>query len=218
MNTFRRISFFAVFMPFFVLAGCATMLPSGSERSYISAPRWSNYDEFAGDTKKLVLYSTTLEEMKTIGFHPDLVPNTKIIKDVRIHLLPRQNDSIELLPPGGRVCYLNFTECRGFSFNIKKIDTRGVGSVWLRVIKIKKEDITTGWKGDFEIFALPRKYLDADAMGAFGDELVVVFMKLGGLPNIQEVVVKKTPLGPLDIAIGAGRKMSPVSPPDMETE
>lgn len=214
----RRISFFAAFMPIFMLVGCATLQPSGSERSSVSAPKWANYEEFARDTKLIVLYQTTLDELKNIGFHPNLVPNTKIIKDVRIHLLPRQNDVVDLLPPGGKACYLNFTECPGFSFNVKKIDIQGVGSTWLRVIKIQKEDITTGWKGEFEVFVLPRKYLDANAIGASGEELVVAFMKLGGMPNIQEVVVKKTPLGPLDIAIGAGRKMAPVSPPEMETD
>lgn len=231
MNTFRRMSFFAVFMPFFVLTGCATVLPSGSQQSSIHALPWKNYDEFSENTEKVVAFKTTFDNLKKIGFNPDRngIPNTEVLnkEKVRQKLLPRQNDSVDSLPPGAKECYINFSVCPGYAFSAKKVNTRGIGSAWLRVIRVKKEDETTGWKGTVDFYLLPRKYipsayLPADDMvaggEARGEEAVVVFMSVGGIPNIQELVVKKTPLGPLDIAIGAGRKMAPVSPPDMETE
>lgn len=229
MNTSRRSLFFALFMAFFVLAGCATVLPSGSQQSSIHVLPWKNYDEFSQNTEKVVAFKTTLDDLKKSGFNPKSIPNTEFLnkEKVRQKLLPRQNDSVDSLPPGAKECYTNFSECPGYAFRVQKINIRGVGSAWLRVIRVKKEDETTGWKGTVDFYLLPRKYIpsiylpmdDGVAEGeARGEEAVVVFMSVGGTPNIQELVIKKTPLGPLDIAIGAGRKMSPVSPPDMETE
>lgn len=220
MNTLRRILCFSLFVPIFMLIGCAALMPSGSQQSYITAPRWNSYDQFAESSAKIILGQTTLAQMKESGFDPKVLPNTEVIKDVRLTLLPRKSDSVELLPKEAQACYRNFMKCVGFAFIVERVDTRGEGSVALRVVNIKKKDIMTGWQAKFDVYVLARKYIEDGFIDGTlnGEDQIVVFMLLGGKPNIQQVNFKNTPLGPLDTVIGAGKRMSPVGVPDFNTD
>lgn len=221
----KRSGFSVVFCFLFLIAGCASLQPSGSHVSSIGKPPWNNYEEFSGNIGKIVLYKTTFDDLKAIGFNPVLIPNTEVIKDVRMGLLPRRFDSIDTLPIGARVCYKYFLECKGYSFTVDVLDVHGEGSVILRLLNMKRIDITTGWRGALDVYVLPRKLFPRELMEKLvvqgvdqEDDMIVAFMLLGGVPNIQQVIIKKTPLGFVDPITGVGKKLSPAGAPNFNTE
>jgi hypothetical protein len=217
----RKTAFFAPILSVILLAGCATLQPSVSKKSAVGDLPWDSYDKFVSDAKKIVLYETTLQELIALGFDPKL-PNAKKIKDVRTKLLPRPFDSVETLRPGARECYQNFTECPGYTFPVEKVFSQGRGSVILRLINVKKEDVVTGWEADLDIYLLARKYIaykyDVPLTEQFENELVVIFMLDSGIPNIQQVIVEKSPLGFIDPLTGMGKKVSPYGSPNFNTD
>lgn len=217
---------FAILFAFlFIVVGCASLQPSGSHVSSIGTPLWNNYEEFSAKVGEIKMYETTFEKLQEIGFDPKLIPNAEVVKDVRIGLLPRKFDSLETLPPGAQLCYKKFLECKGYSFTVEVLEVRGEGSVMLRLFNMRRKDITSGWRGQFDVYVLPRKFIDELIVpesvvegSLLKDDMVVAFMLLGGVPNIQQVIVKKTPLGFVDPITGIGRKLSPAGAPNFNTE
>lgn len=221
----KHSGFGIIFCSLFVITGCASLQPSGSHMSSIEKLPWNNYEEFSTKVGQIEMYITTFEKLRNMGFDPKLIPNAEVIKDVRVGLLPRKFDSLETLPMGAQMCYKKFLECRGYSFAVEVLEVRGEGSVILRLFNMRRKDVTSGWRGQLDVYVLPRKFIDELIVpesvvkeDSLKDDMVVAFMLLGGIPNIQQVTVKKNPLGFVDPITGVGKKISPAGAPNFNTE
>jgi hypothetical protein len=211
----------ALIFPFFALffIGCASLQPSSSRQSAIGSLPWSNFKEANDEAQKIIIGKTTINDLKKLNFDPDLLPNTERILDVRKELLPNTSDTVEMLPPEAKICYLKFVQCEGYKFSVEVIEVKGRGNIALRVIHVRKEDVTTGWELKLNVYLIPRKFLENMAEDdPRKDEKVVAFWLIGGKPNIQEISIKINPLGFFDSISDIGRTLSPVSAPRLDTE
>lgn len=214
-----------VFLPILLLVlatGCAInskLQPSTYQRSMDKGLPWLSYEEAANAAQKIEIGQTTLEDLKKLGLDPFSLPNTEKILDVRTGLLPRLQDTMDTLPPEAQVCYRQFVKCEGYKLNVEIINSDGRGSVVLRAVNIKKEDLTTGWRFKLDLYVLPRKYLETlSPNDPLAEDKVVVLMLVGGIPVVQNVDIRINPLGFLGPTIGVGSKFSPVPIPNLKTE
>lgn len=162
------------------LSGCANMLPRGS--SVMSSP-FESYNAAKDALEKVTPYTTTREELKSLGFDPDASANVTVIPypEVITRLAPHPGVPLDALDRGVRDCILAQTQCSAYVFHFGKQSKRRLGSFWLDFFNIDRTTELTGWR--FEGLVVVRNG-------------VVLFKNAGGDPRIDAVEHQVNPLGP----------------------
>jgi len=164
-----------------VLSGCASLLP-GSRTEVVSA--WGSYDDALQSLAIITPYGTTRAQVHGMGLDPRVNPAVTVLHfgDVLQRFAAATLIRPEDVDRGIRDCLHAGQHCTGYSISVKKIARQRVGSFWLDSLNFKRETVSTGWS--------------VDALLVFVDDRLV-YELVGGHPTINEVEVKRNPLGPL---------------------
>ena len=174
----------------FLTAGCRSLF-SSSQSTIVS--RWNSYNEVESAFEKITPYHTSAGDLKTLGFHPAVSPNVKILTFVDIiqTFMPNPAIRLEDLPAAVRECIEAKENSRAYLVELQDIQDKRHGSLILDIFGFKRKTHESGWR--FKGLILIK------------DELVVYKLS-SGEPLVSREEKKLKPLGPLqelDLNVGS---------------
>lgn len=170
---------FLMFLPV-IFTGCASMLPTENN---VPHNHWKSYEQAQSDFEKIVPHTTTLIELKKMGFDPTNSSNIKILTylDITHRFLHTPSMIKNDLPPDVLQCLEAKDGCQGFELNIESISKKRYGSVPLDILGFKKNTHITGWS--FKALIIVQ-------------DGVVSYKLSSGEPRIDKYEKRGKPLGP----------------------
>ena len=164
-----------------LLGGCASLLPRGDSEQP------SGFDTFEAAAQafdKVVAYSTTVEQLKALGFDLQSSPNVTLISYPQLtgRLAPDRGVPFEAIDPGIRDCIVARLACRAYEFHLGRETSRREGNFLLDFLNFRRATRVTGWR--FEGLLAVR-------------DGVVLFRSHGGEPRTDRMERQVNPLGPL---------------------
>ena len=162
------------------LSGCSHLLPRASS----ATPRqFESYDAARQALEKVVPYETTFEQLKALGFDPQVAANVTVIPypEVITRLAPHPGVPLESLDRGVRDCILAQTQCRAYAFRFSEQTRRREGGFWADFFNLRRRVEVKGWR--FEGLVVLR-------------DGIVLFRNIGGEPKIDYTERATNPLGP----------------------
>jgi hypothetical protein len=162
--------------------GCSALLPSS--KITIQSP-WSNFDGAKAAYERIIPGKTTVDDLKSFGFDPYLMPNIKILNATEVINLFLPNPSIkkEDLDPGIQKCIESKDRCKAYQILPSMLNVNRVGNFWLDMFTFKRHTVNTGW--EFKGFI------------TIVDNVVTYRDPPGGRPLIHTDQVDIKPLGPV---------------------
>ena len=161
-------------------AGCASLLPKS--KSETEAP-WKTFEEVKRTFDAIEPGSTTLQELKSVGYDPYVNPNVTVL-DYSIVVSKFAPNAVrdEYLEPGIRQCMQAQTKCSAYLLDHRQIHRDRVGNFFLDIINFKRRTSVTGWRFGAVVVVVEDR---------------VVHKSWTGVPAIREVEENTNPLGPL---------------------
>lgn len=184
VNVLRRIHFVACTTVACVLAGCADLLP----RSQSQQPSgFDTYEAAASALERTLPYTTTVAELKALGFDIDASPNVTQIPYPQLvgRLAPNSAIPLDALEPGIRDCLLARQACRVYEFRLMREARQRQGNFFLDFLNFRRTTTIVGWR--FEGLLVVRDGL-------------LLFRSHGGEPRTDRTEVETRPLGPFQPA------------------
>lgn len=168
----------------FACGGCASWLPRS--RADATSP-FRSFDAARTAFEAVEPYRTTTEQLASLGFDVDTLPNMRQIPypEVIGRLAPNASVPLESLDPGIRDCILSRQSCRAYEFSIGQQVRRREGSFLLDFLSFRRTTRVTGWRFEGLVVVKDR---------------VVLFRNHGGEPHIERTERQTNPLGPLQQA------------------
>lgn len=164
-----------------LIGGCTSLLPSA--RIEVVSD-WDSYDDAVASLSEITPYATTRQGVHAHGLDPGRSSAITILHFA--DLLQRFAAATLVKPadvdPGIRDCLQAGQRCSGYAIAVEKLHRHRVGSFWLDSLNFRRETVTTGWR--------------VDVLLVFVDD-VLVYKLVGGRPTIDEVELRRNPLGPL---------------------
>lgn len=164
-----------------LLTGCGSLLPT-TKNEVVSG--WGSYQDALDALARIEPYKATRSDVHKLGLDPRRNPGVTVLHfaDVLQRFSAAALMKPEDLDAGVRDCLRGGKQCSGYAISVKKLDRDRVGSFWLDSLNFRRETVTTGWS--------------VEALLVFVDDLLV-YELVGGQPTINEVEVRRNPLGPL---------------------
>lgn len=164
-----------------VTAGCKNLFPH-SQSTTLS--RWQNYSDVETAFGAIAPYYTTVDDLRTRGFHPEATPNVKILTYVDIiqTFMPTPAIRVQDLPEGVRECIEAKEHSRAYLVELHNLKDKRHGNLFLDIFGFKRFTHTTGW--EFKGLILIKEDL-------------VVYKLSSGEPRVSRDDNKVRPLGPL---------------------
>jgi hypothetical protein len=164
-----------------VLVACSTLLPT-SRTEVVSG--WNGYDEASASITALAPYVASRQAVHDKGLDPHRNPAVTVLHfaDVLQRFAAATLIRPEDVDPGIRDCLQAGKRCSGYAVKVEKLRRERVGNFWLDSLSFKRETVTTGWR--------------IEALLVFVDD-ALVYQLIGGHPVVDEVEVRRNPLGPL---------------------
>ena len=164
-----------------LLAACASLLPDSNKDS--KTP-WKSYAEAASTFAHITPGTTTLVELKALGYDPDRTPNVAVLSysDVLRRLQALIAFEGKGLDPALKKCVSSRQDCYAFRVEQQVTERERVGNFWLDFLNFKRVTNIKGWQFDAMILISNGK---------------VVYKCWSGTPNIQTTEQERRPLGPL---------------------
>ena len=165
----------------FLTAGCKNLF---SHNESITVSHWKSYNEVNAAFGKIAPYHTTVEDLRTLGFHPKASPNVKILTYVDIvqTFLPNAAIHKEDLPDAVRACIEAKENSRAYLVELHDTRDKRHGNLFLDIFGFKRLTHVSGW--EFKGLILIK------------DDLVVYKLS-SGEPQVSRDENKVKPLGPL---------------------
>ena len=166
------------------LAGCTTLLPSGSN---LTPSSFDSFDAARSAFEKVMPHRTTLSDLEALGFAPRASSNVTLIPypEVVGRLVPYPGIAASDLEPGVRECIAAQTACRAYVFHFGHEQRKREGGFWLDFLNVRRITNITGWR--FEGFVV------------LSDNMVL-FRNYAGEPRIERTEKQTNPLGPFQPA------------------
>ncbi len=161
------------------LVGCTFLLPSKKTHTVSS---WDNFKDAQVAYNKVVPGTTTVEELKVIGYDPYTQPNITIENYLKVRNRFDPRHSGAQLPKLVHECLKVLELCIAYVANTGFDHEKRVGNVVLDVAGFHRKTHVKGW-----VF---------EAIFIINDK-VVVYKLWSGLPQREKFVTDSTPLGPL---------------------
>lgn len=185
---------------FIMLSACSTagLMPSGSNVSVGGVGNWESYEDAMKFYDSIQPYSTTFSELKKLGFDPKKSKNVVELGPtvLRERFMKSPSVKMEDLPSGVQDCLKNAEKCRGYEIWKEDKNKKGQGSLFLRWLNFRKENLVFGW--EVKILLLVK------------DGTVVYKEPLEGTPGgTSRLEVEKNPLGPLQEPFELMKKYAP---------
>lgn len=161
--------------------GCTTLLPS-SRTEVVSV--WSSYDDAVSSLATVAPYLSTRQSVHAQGLDPGRNPAISVLHfaDVLQRFAAATLIKPEDVDRGIRDCLQAGKQCGGYIIAVEKLHRRRVGNFWLDSLNFRRETVTTGWR--------------VDVLLVFVDD-ALVYKLVGGRPLVNEVELRRNPLGPL---------------------
>jgi len=169
-----------VFGAFALMQGCASWLPTATH----DAAQFRTFDEARMAIESLVPYQSDLKTLSALGMDPIQQPNTLILtpSDIARRVINGHLQIRDDLDKGIQDCLKAGDACRGWEITASRIARVRTGNFWMDFANLKRTTETSGWRFNATILMVNG---------------LVVHRTWGGQPVVQEVEVRKNPLGPL---------------------
>lgn len=168
----------------FLIAGCASLLPSSSNES---PSGFATFADARQALEKLVPHQTTLAELAQNGFNPAASSNVTLIPYPEIvgRLIPYPSIQAVDIDPGVRACIAAQSGCRAYLFHFGSESRKREGSFWLDFLNVRRTTKISGWRFDGLVVV---------------DEKRVLFRNFSGEEKIDRTEQQINPLGPFQPA------------------
>jgi hypothetical protein len=168
--------------------GCQSLFVSN--RNETESP-WTNWDQVTVAFNGIAPDHTRINDLKRIGFDPNVTPNIKIMPYVDIVpiFMPNPNIHVGDLPIGVRVYMEAKTNSCAYLVELQDVREKRHGNILLDVFGFKRQTHHSGWQ--FKGLILIR-------------DDVVVYTLSSGTPDISSEESKVRPLGPFQELDGCG--------------
>lgn len=170
-----------------LLSGCATSnLMNRSEDVASGTADWKSYEDAKVFFDKIVIGKTRDKELATLGLDLNAAKNLRSLATPTIVALFSESgfSNYDRLPPAVQKCLKYEENCVGYRIQKDSVQKSGTGSLALRVLRFKEENIIRGF--EVKIFLLINSG-------------VVVYKDIEGTPNGTERYEKiNRPLGPFE--------------------
>lgn len=162
-------------------SGCGTLLPT-SKTEVVSD--WNSYDDAVKSLATITPYESTRQTVHAQGLDPHSNPAITVLHfaDVLQRFAAATLIKPEDVDRGIRDCLHAGKQCSGYAIAVEKRHRQRVGSFWLDSLNFRRETVTTGWR--------------VEVLMVFVDD-ALVYELVGGRPTINEVELRRNPLGPL---------------------
>jgi hypothetical protein len=164
-----------------LVGGCSTLLPS-SRTEVVS--EWNSYDDAVTSLTAIAPYAATRQSVHALGLDPKTNPAITVLHFA--DLLQRFAAAALIQPKdvdrGIRDCLQAGKQCSGYAVAVEKLHRQRVGNFWVDSLNFRRETVTTGWR--------------VEVLLVFVDD-ALVYRLVGGRPTINEVDLRRNPLGPL---------------------
>jgi hypothetical protein len=160
--------------------GCKSLLPIDDRRTTAS---WTNFATAQAEFEKILPHTTTLDELRCMGFDPDHTPNIRWLTylDVMQRFMPNPSITKNDLDPNVREVIECRDACQAFEIDLEIVNNHRYGNLPLDVLGFKKKNKITGWS--FRGLVLLK-------------DNVVTYKLLSGEPNMNKLEKRTKPLGP----------------------
>ena len=177
----RMFMLMLVLAGMFLTAGCKSLFPHNES---ITVSRWGGYNDVDAAFGKIEPFCTTVEDLRTLGFHPNGSPNIKILTYVDIvqTFLPNAAIHKEDLPEAVRACIDAKEKSRAYLVELHDTKDKRHGNLFLDIFGFKRLTHISGW--EFKGLILIK------------DDLVLYKLS-SGEPHVSRDENKIKPLGPL---------------------
>ncbi len=180
-NRCARTRLAAVLALCLLASGCGTLLPT-SKTEVVSD--WNSYDDAVRSLATITPYESTRQTVHAQGLDPHSNPAITVLHfaDVLQRFAAATLIKPEDVDRGIRDCLHAGKQCSGYAIAVEKRHRQRVGSFWLDSLNFRRETVTTGWR--------------VEVLLVFVDD-ALVYELVGGRPTINEVELRRNPLGPL---------------------
>jgi hypothetical protein len=164
-----------------LVGACSTLLPS-SRTEVVS--EWNSWDDAVKSLTAIEPYTATRQSVHAQGLDPKTNPAITVLHfaDVLQRFAAATLIKPEDVDRGVRDCLQAGRHCSGYAIAVEKLHRQRVGNFWLDSLSFRRETVTTGWR--------------VDVLLVFVDD-ALVYRLIGGRPTINEVDLRRNPLGPL---------------------
>ncbi|NLG61840.1 MAG: hypothetical protein GX539_06305 [Candidatus Cloacimonetes bacterium] len=164
-----------------MLAGCSSLLPRGSDATQVP---WKTFEEARAAVEAIEPFRTRKSTLMQNGFDPYHNPAVTILSYPEIIQRFAAGSALqgEEYEHGIRSCLLAGQACSGYSIAVKRIRQNRIGNFWLDILGFLRRTNITGFT--------------FNAMILFVDDQVV-YVVYSGQPKMDEMQVRRNPLGPL---------------------
>jgi hypothetical protein len=180
MTSKRYFSFVFLSGIWAFLQGCTSLLPT----STTNAAQFASFEEARMTIESLVPYQSEVANLTRLGIDPIQLPNTLILThtDIAKRVINGNLQTRDDLDKGIQDCLKAGDACRGWEINASRIARARTGSFFMDFVNLKRTTETSGWRFNATILMVNG---------------LVVHRSWGGQPSVQEVEVRRNPLGPL---------------------
>jgi len=163
------------------LTACSTLLPRATDETRMV---WREFDEARRAIEQLEPYRTRRAELLSDGFDPYRNPTVTILSwpELLQKFATAEVVKTGILDSGLRDCLAAGIRCTGLAISVRRIERQRVGNFWLDSFSFRREVRVSGWT--------------FNALIVFLDDLVV-YRAFGGQPKLEELLITRNPLGPL---------------------
>lgn len=168
-------------MMLFGLSGCGGALPKSEAKQ--RSP-WNTFEEAMSAYDQVVLGETNTTGLRALGFDPYSTPNVKILSylDLIHRFMPNNSIGPEDLDDNLRHCLQAREACLAYEAHPQHIHKKRVGSVFLDLLRFKRQTIESGWRFNALIVI---------------QDGIAVYKIWSGVPIIDQEKSQRNPLGPL---------------------
>jgi hypothetical protein len=160
--------------------GCSSLLPSGKA---VAESPWITYTDAKSAFDEIIVGSTTVEDLKRLGFDIAASPNLKVLNYLDIAATV-QAIPIQELDPGLQACLRARADCHAYVFEPKRTYSKRIGNFWLDIANFRRITKETGWHFKALIVFVNHH---------------VAYKLASGEPQIDQLQEQVNPLGPIQL-------------------
>ncbi|WP_162174124.1 hypothetical protein [Herminiimonas sp. CN] len=145
---------------------------------------WGSYAEAQAMFDSIVVYSTSMAQLKDLGIDPEKTPNVAILShaDLLRKITAGSSLDIRSLDTELQSCLMENKICIAYEIGQTHLDRNRFGNFWLDFLNFNRRVDISGWQ--FNAIVVIRN-----------DR--VIYKLWSGKPNIQQLQEERNPLGPL---------------------
>jgi hypothetical protein len=170
------------------LSGCAsTSLMDNSSDISSGGADWKSYADAKVFFDKIEIGKTNEKDLGPLGLDLDIAKNLRTLATPTLIALFSDSSfaNYDRLPPAVQKCLKYEESCVGYKIHKDSLQKNGTGSLVLRVLKFKEENIIHGFEVDILLLI---------------HNGIVVYKNIEGTPNgTRRIEIKKRPLGPFEL-------------------